>query len=360
MKNSFWLLILSLSYSYQLWGQSVQNSKLPILTTKQDISNIRFISKDGKSTYYQRGSGDFLLSTNYKVEKILEGKQGSQYEMIGSTARKFLIVTQQQEFHTFYGIRLLPKVFKIDFGGATARELGAGLWPMLHQEDMWLSTFDPTKRELQFTNLQTPALTFAIKLYNAANPYFKPQVAMTNGNTILYTDLNKEGIMGILKFELSTKKITPLFKADAVDQKLELCFANNYLYVGQFGKISSKTGSQISVMKSDNLDFSKRDIIYESALNDVGNIVCDYDPKKIYFSKAMTADSHEIVELEVVSKKVTPLTDLGFATQLINMDGRLLAPARGLFYVVFGEDNLANIDRLVIEKKPTPAAEATP
>src|SRR5690606_9366849 len=101
-------------------------------------------------------------------------------------------------------IRLLPKVFKIDFGGATARELGAGIWPMLHQDDTWLSTFDPTKRELQFTNLQTPALTFAIKLYNAANPYFKPQVVMTSGHTILYTDLNKEGVMGILKFELST------------------------------------------------------------------------------------------------------------------------------------------------------------
>src|SRR5690606_13781106 len=112
-------------------------------------------------------------------------------------SKKYLIVTQNQEFHTFYGIRLLPKVYKIDYGTAVARELGAGFWPTLHLEDKWLSTFDPTKRILQFTNLQTPALTFTIKLYNSINPYFRPQVVMTDANTILYTDLSKEGMMGI-------------------------------------------------------------------------------------------------------------------------------------------------------------------
>lgn len=356
MKNKTALIFFLISTS----SLAVDNSKLPFLTTKQDISNIRFISKDGKYTYYQRGSGDFLLSTNYKIEKILGGKQGSQYEVTGSMSRKFLIVTQNEEFHTFYGIRLLPNIYKVSFGEFTARELGKGLWPTLHQDDLWLSSFDPTKRLLQFVNLQTPALTFSIKLYNDANPYFKPQVVMTDGNTILYTDLNKDGIMGILKFELSTKKITPLYKADTVDQKLELCYIDQHLYLGQFGKISSKTGSQISVMKTDKLDFSKRDIIYESPLNDVGNILCDYDKKKIFFSKEMTPGAHEIVSLDVISKEISALTDLGFATQVMNMDGRLLVPARGAFYVIFGEDNLANIDRLPVENKSSSSAEGTP
>ena len=344
-------LFIFLTLLYSLPSFAVDNSKLPLLNTKQDISNIRFISKDGKFTYYQRGSGDLLVSTNYKVEKILSGKEGTQYEMIGSPARKFLIVSQNEEFHTFYGIRLIPKLYKIEFGTSSARELGSGQWPALHQDDTWMSTFDPNKRQLQFINLKTPTLTFFIKLYNSANPYFRPQVVMPDGNTILYTDLNKDGVVGVLKFELSTKKISPLYKADASDQKIELCYNSGYLFVGQFGKISSKVGSTISVMRSDKIDFGKRDIIYDSSLNDIGNIVCEYDNKKIFFSKASDKSSNDIYSLEVATKSLTKLTDLGFATQILNMDGKLLVPSRGGYYVIFGEDNLANIDRLPKENK---------
>ncbi len=341
--------ILSLLSSIAL-GQ-VGNSKLPLLTTKQDISNIRFISKDGKFTYYQRGSGDFLLSTNYKVEKLLGGSEGTHYEVVGSMTRKFLVVSQLEKYHTFYGIRLVPKLFKVDFGGATAREIGSGLWPKLHQSDTWMSAFDPNKREIIFVNMQTPTLQFSIKLYNSANPYFRPQVVMPNGNTILYTDLNKEGVVGVLKFELSTKKISPLYKADAADQKIELCYHAGYVYVGQFGKISSKMGSQISIMKESNIDFGKRDMIYESNFNDIGNLVCDYDKTKIFFVKTSEQGSHDISSLEVATKKLTQVTDLGFATQALNLDGKLLAPTRAGYYVIFGEDNLANIDRLPQENK---------
>ena len=44
--------------------------ELPEISTKQAISNLRFISKDGKFTYYQRRSGSLLLSTNLKVKKL--------------------------------------------------------------------------------------------------------------------------------------------------------------------------------------------------------------------------------------------------------------------------------------------------
>lgn len=344
-------LLLSLFLILSLNALAVGNSKLPLLTTKQDISNIRFISKDGKFTYYQRGSGDFLLSTNYKVEKLLEGSEGTQYEVISSSERKFLVVSQHEKFHTFYGIRLLPKLYKVDFGGFTAREIGKGLWPSLHLNDTWMSAFDPNKREILFVNMQTPTLQFSIKLFNGANPYFRPQVVMPTGNTILYTDLNKDGVVGVLKFELSTKKITPLYKVDAADQKLELCYHAGYLYVGQFGKISSKMGSQISIMKASSIDFGKRDIIYESNMNDIGNIVCDYDKTKLFFSKAADRHTYDIASLEVSTKKVNLVTDLGFATQVLNLDGKLLVPSRAGYYVVFGEDNFANIDRLPEENK---------
>lgn len=330
---------------------AVGNSKLPLLTTKQDISNIRFISKDGKFTYYQRGSGDFLLSTNYKVDKLLSGSEGTQYEVTSSMARKFLVVSQLEKYHTFYGIRLVPKLFKVEFGGGVAREIGSGLWPKLHQADTWVSAFDPNKREINFVNMQTPTLQLSIKLYNSANPYFRPQVIMPSEGTILYTDLNKEGVVGVLKFELSTKKITPLYKADAPDQKLELCYHAGYVYVGQFGKISSKVGSQISIMKATNIDFGKRDILYESNFNDIGNLICDYDKTKLFFSKTSEQHSYDIASLEVATKKITQVTDLGFATQALNLDGKLLAPTRAGYYVIFGEDNLANIDRLPEENK---------
>ena len=50
--------------------------------------------------------------------------------------------------------------------------------------------------------------------------------------------------------------------------------------------------------------------------------------------------------LDLRSKKVKVLSDLKFATDFLNMDGRLIIPHRGKVFVVFGENNLANVDRL--------------
>ena len=38
---------------------------LPELLAKQAVSNIRYLSQDGKFTYYQKRSGSLLFSSNY-------------------------------------------------------------------------------------------------------------------------------------------------------------------------------------------------------------------------------------------------------------------------------------------------------
>ena len=58
---------------------SAQATQLPTLKAKQSLDNIRFISKDGKYTYYQRRSGNLQVSTNYSNEEVLDGEKHTEY-----------------------------------------------------------------------------------------------------------------------------------------------------------------------------------------------------------------------------------------------------------------------------------------
>ena len=56
MKNRLLLMIATF-----LFAAAIDAKKLPKLMTKQDLSNLRFISEDGRFSYYQMKSGKFLL-----------------------------------------------------------------------------------------------------------------------------------------------------------------------------------------------------------------------------------------------------------------------------------------------------------
>lgn len=66
-----------------------------------------------------------------------------------------------------------------------------------------------------------------------------------------------------------------------------------------------------------------------------------------YFVKTLSQDEKvglkktEVAEIELKSGKVKIRTDLSYVSHVLNMDGRILAPFRGEFYVLEGESNLA-------------------
>lgn len=329
---------------------SARNSSLPILKTKSDIRDIRFISADGKFTYYQRRSGTLLLSANYKVHEILKGEIGTQFTIHSSPLSKKLIVTMDESFHTYLGIRHLKKIYVTDVGSESIEEVGSGLNPKLHLEDTWMSWFNPYSRKLTFTNIKSPTLNFEIKIQNILNAYFFPETIMLDEKSVLYTDINNKGIPAILKYTRRDKKINVIFKSASISQRIELCKNDTHLFVAEFGFNNSPRGSIIAKVPLKKFNIDRADIVYQSRQNDFGNIVCEFKQDHLYFIKNISKIGGRI-ESEVnafnhIKKSSRVISDLKYVSQLIFMDGRLLVPFRGDYYVLEGDTDLTKIGQL--------------
>ena len=342
-------MILKLVFAFLL-GQSAQAKIiLPELLAKQAVNNIRFLSQDGKFTYYQKRSGSLLFSSNYKVAELIKGQIGTQYTLIGTPARKKIVVMQNENFHTFYSIRSREKIFLLDFGGTNPKEVGMGSAAALHLNDSWLSYYDYYSKVLSFENTTNAALKFSLKLNNRINPYFTPQVVMSDDNTVYYTDLGANGAVGLLEFKRNTGKAELIFKATTPMVKAEICLHNDYLVMGLFGLNFSKNGASITRAALPLSDFKKRETIYTSSTNDFGQLVCDFSKDYITFIKNFGSNdqiSTDLVDLNPSNKEIKMLSEMKTITSVINMDGTLLALDKGKYYIVKGTIDYKNIDSL--------------
>lgn len=332
---------------------------LPELMAKQSVNNIRFLSQDGKYTYYQKRSGSLLFSTNYKVQEMLKGEMGTEYNLTATPARKKILILQMPNYHNFYSLRAKQKIYVANFGESTAREVGYGINPTLLLNDSWLSYYDPYAKVLNFENTVNSALKFSIKLNNRINPYFSPAVVMSDDNTVYYTDLGENGAAGLLVYKRNDSKSEILFKAKNPMSKIEICFNNDQLFFATYGIHGSTEGTSIFKWASPMNDFNKKDLLYNSEQNDLGHIVCNYDNDHLAFVKnfgTALSPSFDIAEIEVATKKLTPLSELKTASNIINMDGTLLTQERGKYFIVKGEADYKNIDTL----KAKPDLKAAP
>lgn len=328
---------------------------LPELLTKQTISNIRFIGQDAKFTLYQKNSGNLYYSSNYKIIELLKGKFGTQYTVTGTKFRKKLVITQNENFHTFYSGRLLNKIYLTNFGDTKLREIGKGIGPRLHFNDMWLSYYHPDNRTITFENTLNSGLALSIKLTNKLNPYFIPQVLMTDINNIFYTDIGENGEQGLIQYKRSTSKAELVFKTKNPTEKIEIAQCHGLFLLGVFGINNSKNGSQIYKVSFDQnqslYDFNKKEEIYHSPTNDFGNLQCygTNESENLYFIKNFGSNDFpqtEIVEHGLATKNITPLTEQGSITNIINLDGTLITLDKGKYLIVKGQFDFKSIDSL--------------
>ena len=321
----------------------------PILSTKQDITNMRFLSSDGKFTYYQRRSGDLLLSTNYEVKETLKGAAGSNYEIVASMARRKLIVVQDEHYHTLYGLRFAKPIYGLDWGDNAPTKIGEGVAPALHLDDSIVSIFNPSKKTISFYNFSGSELNFSIQTYNSANPYLVPYVIMPNEKTVLFTDLNSQGIPGVIAFDKVSKKMRTIAKAGTINSKFELCLGKNEIFIGQFAIGPYGKGSSIISIPRTDSTMNTKTPLYESKAGDLGNMICDIENDRLFFIKNTTDSSlkekFEVAALSIKDKKIAILTTFDHVTQIINLDGKLLVPFQGKHYILIGENNLG-LDQL--------------
>ncbi len=326
-------------------------TKLPEFATKQDVTNLRFISKDGKFTYYQRSNGEFLLSTNFAVSKVLEKKPGTQFEVTSSSARKYVIVSSDETFHTFYSMKKNNFLFLVEYGKDKSVQIGTGQNPQLHQDDEIASFFDPYLKTITLVETQFKRVIATIKTSIKTNPYFRPSVVFIDNSQVLYTDINSAGNQAILLLNRKENKTKVLLKTEAPTFKIEMCENKTHIFIGEFPYRNVDGEVIISMVEKSKFDISKRTILYSSKSNDVGNIICNYEDNKISFIKDTGNGKTELAEIDTKTKESKILSDLGHVTSVINIDQRLLIPHYGKTYLVKGENNIPLVDSLEIPKK---------
>lgn len=335
-------------------------SKLPEFATKQDVTNLRFISKDGKFTYYQRSNGEFLLSTNFAVTKALSYGPGTNFEVYSSPTRKYVIVSADESFHTFYSMKKVKKLHLIEYGSSRPENIGQGQSPRLHQKDEIASFYDPYNKTITFLETKFRRVISTIKMTVKSNPYFRPNVVMIDSTQILYTDINSSGNQAVLLLNRKENKTKVLFKTEAPTFKIELCENDDTIFMGEFPYQNVEGEVIISKIEKSKFDIAKRDILYTSKTNDIGNILCNYEGGKIAFIKEVGAGKTELAEIDLATKNIKILSDLGHVSSAINIDQRLLIPHYGKTYLVKGDNNIPLVDTLETPKKEDNAEEEAP
>lgn len=324
-------------------------SKLPVLTTKQDIKNIRFISSDGKFTYYQRGNGSLQFSTNYEVKEVIKLKPQTHFNLLVTNDKKYILVEAFEDFHNYLASRANGKIYLLKYGTSDIQEVGEGKIIGLHLKDQWFSYYNSFKHELTLQSTLSSTLKHTIKLANIKNPYFSPQVIMVDTDTILYTDINKDGIPGILRYKLNAGKVNLVYKADSINTALEMCFSQSG-YLMSYGLDPLNKGTKIFEIDTKAYQV-KENPLYQSPENDIGSLICEFENESLYFIKTTRQSDGKITfdatEFSLESKKEKTLSDIFFASTLLKMDEMLLLPYQDKFYILKGKNVFTETDRLL-------------
>ncbi|MGB0453523.1 MAG: hypothetical protein ACPGJV_07390 [Bacteriovoracaceae bacterium] len=339
----FTFLVLSFSYS-------ASAKDLPKFLTKQEISNLRYLSSDGKYTYYQMKSGRLNLSLNYKTEKVLEYEKGAHYSILDYPGSDNLVVTVDETYHTRFSFRKLKKIFRLKRGTANARFLIEGISPKLHMNGTWVSVYNPYAREIHFLNLISPAERFHIKLSNRVYQYFTPQAEMLADGRVVYTDINASGQMGLIYFQRSPLKQKTILKTNSQGLSIETCMNKSQLFILEKGLVPSQKQTHLYHIKKNEIPGNKKPkLLYQSGLNDLGMISCRLSDSQIYFIKnysTQNKNAFDVARIDLKQKTVSRITQMEKIFSLIRMDQTLLVPYKGEYYVALGNADIKKVDNL--------------
>jgi hypothetical protein len=248
----------------------------------------------------------------------------------------------------------------VEWGKAQTKEIGFGKNAKLHLSDEWVSYYDSSERTIFLQNVLTQK-KFQIKLSPRLSPFYIPDVEMVSQDTVIYTDINEKGFVALISFNLITQKSLILYKANQTGTRIELCQQKDYLAFGEFPYDDLSRSSKIMQIKlSASTNLAGFTTLYSSTDSDLGHIVCLEN--HIYFIKTLTHlkkinyKQTEAVKLDLKTTQIQTISDLGTVNQIFAMDGRVLIPYRGEFFVVEGGANLTD-DRL---KAPVTKEEELP
>jgi hypothetical protein len=313
------------------------------IETKQILSNLRFISKDGKVTLYQKNNGELSVSKNYKIKVLLKGKKYTNYQIIEGQDN-FLLISMDENYFSLINPNKNKKIFLLDLSNLKIKKVAEGTDPRLHLEDTWFSYYKARQKKVYFSKLTMPPKEINLSMNAALNPFFVPEREILKNQSIIFSDMNKKGELALLR---SFKNKTSVIKKySTLTMNLEICQSLGQLIIGEFDSSVGNPSGKILLLKNNKLD--EQNPLYSSTNNDLGKINCTFRKGNVYFIKTIpheTLKHSELVELNMANKKITQLTEEKFVHQFFPMGSRLFATINGKQLLVIGEKELTD-DRL--------------
>tara|TARA_B100001971_G_C18268024_1_gene596357 strand:- start:32663 stop:33760 length:1098 start_codon:yes stop_codon:yes gene_type:complete len=342
--NKFSLILFITMISGSTFTQEI-DKPLPVLKTKQSLNNIRFISSDGKLTYFQRRSGDLQLSKNYLNYEVLKRDKFTEYFISASDTKKKMLIEIDSSFHTEMNHLKKNEIYIMDYGSSEPQKVTEGAFPKLQFKDRFFSYFDTKKKSLHYVETNDLKTVFTIKLNNKLNPYYVPETDMITNYDIVYTDINSSGQNAILMYSALDKKSKVIYKSTLSGGRLDYCIMDKKIYIGEFSFGDIPNASKIvEVPIYNNEGFKNYKVIYQSQQSDIGNLNCSED--KIYFIKTLSYNKKlnlkqtEIAAYNIKTANTDILTNLKYVTQIIKIDDMIVAPFRGEYYLIKGNPTL--------------------
>lgn len=301
---------------------------------------------DGRTVYIQKKPGVLGLVSSFRAVDFLSDSSASDVLVTGSHNKIRLAIEVIPNAHLEYNLIKNHKIFIVNWGNAQAKEVGQGKAARLHLKDDWITFYDGYSRILHIHDLPSQK-KYEIKLSTKSNPFFIPEVIMVSSDHVTYTDINEDGYAALISYNLSTKISSIIYRSPQTGTRLELCREESYMAIGEFPYDGVNRGSKIMHIKlQGQINLAGYSTIYNSAVPDIGNIVCTKDAvffiKTMGQNKVLTTKTTDAVKLDINSQKLEEKTSLGNVTQLLEMDGRVMVPFRGEFYVIEGISNLGN------------------
>ena len=320
-------------------------AKLPEFKTKQDISKIKYISPGGTYTFYQKTSGDLQQSTNYNFKNIFKASKNTEYQVVGSEAKKQVLFTVNETALTQMSFNKNLKIFSVDIKGETTpQELGFGVDPQIHMNDQMASFYSPLDRKLHIINLADTSLKKEIQLQSVQS-FWRPLHFVITPNDVIYTDINQKGHQALLMYSFVENSFKTIFKASSNSHKLEACISDNNLMVGEFSLTNYYSPSRIfAIPLYNNPNFLKKKLIYSNTFSDIGQMTCHnksiFFIKTVAFNEKLNAPKTEIVKLLLETNKLDVLSSNSDFNQIIKMGDTILTLYREKYFLIEGPNNL--------------------
>lgn len=334
-----WISLLLLSFS-------LNAAELPRFLTKHSPETLKFISMDGRYAYVQKKPGVLGLVSSFRSIDFLSEAQSNDFLVKSSRFKGRIAIESIPHTHEEMNLLKNHKIFVVDYGNTVTREIGKGRNAKLHFKDEWISFYDMLEKVIHIQNLVTQK-KFEIKLSKKSNPFFIPDVEMISSRAVVYSDINEQGYAAMVSFDLQTLKSNIIYKSSQTATKIELCQQDDYIAMGEFPYEGVNRGSKIQIIDiSEIVNLSGYKTIYSSVEQDLGNMVCL--PASIYFVKTMNQDKElnykvtEAVKLDLKTQNIEAKSSLKHVSQIVEMDGRVILPMRGEFFVLEGRSNLGD------------------